>query len=97
MKVTKEHRLKVKKRLIDDFVYYARNCLKVQPKGGGGLVSFVLNESQLYVHGLIEKQLKKKGMYGRSFSRPGSGAAVHTSRAGIIGKLLTARANRFSS
>ncbi len=47
-------------RLAQDYLYYAPLCHKITNKAGQ-LVPFKLNESQLYVHDLLEKELKRKG------------------------------------
>lgn len=43
-----------------DLPYYCRNILKVQPKEGG-VVPFVLNKAQTYIHNQLEKQLQTTG------------------------------------
>ena len=50
----------VRTKLKDDYLYYAPRCHKITNKAGG-LVSLTLNESQLYVHQLLEKELERKG------------------------------------
>ncbi|MGR3302376.1 MAG: hypothetical protein ACUZ8I_07705 [Candidatus Scalindua sp.] len=45
---------------MDDFLFYAPRCLKVINESGQ-LVPLDLSCVQLYVHGLLEAQLKKKG------------------------------------
>ncbi len=47
-------------RLAQDYLYYAPRCHKITNKAGQ-LVAFNLNESQLYVHGLLQKELERKG------------------------------------
>ena len=42
-------------RLVNDFPYFAKRCLKVRPKAGG-LVPFVLNDVQVLVHRRLEEQ-----------------------------------------
>jgi hypothetical protein len=49
-----------RKRLKDDFVYYAPRCLQIIDKSGD-LVPLELNKAQLYVHLRLEKQLREKG------------------------------------
>lgn len=53
-------RLKVQTRLANDYLYYAPRCHKINNKAGQ-LVPFKLNESQIYVHGLLKKELETKG------------------------------------
>ena len=50
----------VRRKLAEDYLYYAPRCHKITNKAGG-LVPFKLNESQLYVHKLLEKELERKG------------------------------------
>ncbi len=50
----------VKNRLATDYLYYAPRCHKITNKSGQ-LVPFKLNESQLYVHNLLQKELERKG------------------------------------
>ncbi len=50
----------MKNRLATDYLYYAPRCHKINNKAGQ-LVNFKLNESQLYVHGLLQKELARKG------------------------------------
>jgi hypothetical protein len=50
----------VREKLMNDFEYYAPNVLKIINEDGF-LVPFVLNESQVLVHNLIERQLAEKG------------------------------------
>lgn len=49
-----------RKRLKDDFPYYAKNCLFIRTKSEG-LTCFEPNKAQLYIHDLIEKQRKELG------------------------------------
>lgn len=49
-----------RQRLKDDFVFYARNCLKIRAKEGK-VVPFTLNKAQLYAHEKIEEQKKATG------------------------------------
>lgn len=55
-------------QLKEDFPFFARNCLKIPPKEPSidahgklqdGLVPFVLNTAQIYLHNIIEEQIKK--------------------------------------
>lgn len=43
-----------------DFELYAQNCLKIRSKNGV-IAPFSLNKSQLYIHKMLEKQLKDTG------------------------------------
>lgn len=47
-------------RLATDYLYYAPRCHKITNKAGQ-LVPFDLNESQVYVHGLLQAELERKG------------------------------------
>ncbi|MEE8289566.1 MAG: hypothetical protein V3R25_09155 [Nitrosomonadaceae bacterium] len=49
-----------RKRLRDDFPFYAKNCLKIRTKSEG-LQPFRLNKAQLYIHERLETQLKETG------------------------------------
>jgi len=51
---------KIRDRLYKDLPFYAENLLKIRPKKGG-LIPFVLNRPQRYVHEQLEKQLKETG------------------------------------
>ena len=44
-----------RRRLRDDFPYYARKCLRIRTKAGA-VEPFRLNDAQLYLHGRIEEQ-----------------------------------------
>lgn len=50
----------VRRKLKDDYLYYAPRCHKITNKAGG-LVPLKLNESQIYVHALLKKELERKG------------------------------------
>jgi len=50
----------IRQRLKDYFVHYASKCLKIRTKDGK-VKPFLLNESQLYIHNLVEKQKKATG------------------------------------
>lgn len=50
----------VKNRLANDYLYYAPRCHKINNKAGE-LVPFKLNESQIYVYGLLKNELERKG------------------------------------
>ena len=49
-----------RKKLKDDFEFYARNCLFIRTKSAG-LQPFLLNKAQRYIHNRIEKQRKETG------------------------------------
>lgn len=49
-----------RKRLRDDFPYYAKHCLKIRPKDGGK-IPFLLNQAQIYIHEQLEKQREDTG------------------------------------
>ena len=46
--------------LKNDFPFYASQILTIGSLGGG-TQKFILNQAQLYLHGLVEQQLQKKG------------------------------------
>ncbi|PHQ82905.1 MAG: hypothetical protein COB69_00205 [Phycisphaera sp.] len=52
--------IELRQRLKDDFVFFARNCLKIKTKTQGNQ-PFILNRAQLYVHERIEKQKRETG------------------------------------
>jgi hypothetical protein len=49
-----------KRRLREDFPYYAAQCLKIRPKSGG-LVPLSLNQVQSRIHEALERQLLETG------------------------------------
>jgi len=49
------------RRMVQDFDFYARHCLRILPKDGGAPVPFVMNRAQRYIHERIEEQLAKTG------------------------------------
>lgn len=51
---------KLMMRLSTDFLFYSEKNLKIVPKDGG-IVPFVLNKAQRYIHETLEKQKKEKG------------------------------------
>ncbi len=55
-----QKRKALRQRLATDYLFYAPRCHKITNKAGE-LVQFNLNESQLYVHGLLQKELLGKG------------------------------------
>lgn len=50
----------VRKRFMDDFLFYAPRCLKIINESGE-LVPLILSGVQLFVHNQLEAQLAKKG------------------------------------
>jgi hypothetical protein len=48
-----------RKRLKDDLTFYAKNCLQI--RGKEKIQYFELNKAQLYIHEILEKQLKETG------------------------------------
>lgn len=50
----------IRKKLKDDFEFYARNCLFIKTKQGK-LEPFLLNKAQLYIHERIESQKESTG------------------------------------
>jgi len=50
----------LRKKCRDDFPYYAEKTLKIRTKKKG-LLPFILNEAQTYVHDEAEKMLKERG------------------------------------
>lgn len=52
--------LEIRKRLKDDFFYYAPRCLQIVTKEGA-TVSFNPNPAQVYVHERLEDQIKRTG------------------------------------
>jgi len=58
--------LAMRRRMRDDFEFYAERCLKILAKPTDDnskreLVPFKFNDAQRYVHGIAEKQLAEKG------------------------------------
>ena len=53
-------RIQIKQRLKDDFPHYATKCLKIRTKKGD-IENLQLNKAQLYVHTLLQNQLKTTG------------------------------------
>lgn len=49
-----------RKRLMQDFPFYAKNCLHIRTKDDG-LKPFKLNKAQLYIHSKLEQQIKDTG------------------------------------
>ena len=52
--------IEVRYKLRNDLEYYAAKCLKI--RGKDKIQSFALNKAQLYIHEILEKQLKEIGM-----------------------------------
>ncbi len=50
----------VRRRLMTDFPYYARTCLRIRPKDGG-LIPFALNRVQRRIHEALEAQFAETG------------------------------------
>ena len=55
-----EVELQRRKRLMQDFPFYAKNCLNIRTKDEG-LKPFQLNKAQLYIHNKLEDQKKSTG------------------------------------
>lgn len=51
--------LQLRKQLMIDFPFYAKNILKINSKDG--IKPFFLNKAQLYVHNLLQNQLSEHG------------------------------------
>lgn len=49
------------RRMVQDFGFYSRHCLKVLPKAGGQPVPFLMNKAQQFLHAKLEEQLAEKG------------------------------------
>jgi hypothetical protein len=52
--------INLRKKLMDDFIFYAPRCLKIVSKKGH-LEPFILNEAQILVHRMLEERLATKG------------------------------------
>ena len=50
--------LRTHERLTNDFIYFAKQCLRIRNKAGE-IVPFELNPAQLYIHNEIEKQKRE--------------------------------------
>jgi hypothetical protein len=55
-----ENEKRIRKRLRDDFVHYAKKCLKIRTKSHG-IQPFKLNKAQMYIHEQVEKQKRETG------------------------------------
>lgn len=51
----------VRKKLRDDFLFYAEKCAKIRPKKVGDLVPFKINRAQSVLHEIVEEQLRTRG------------------------------------
>jgi phage terminase large subunit-like protein len=51
---------KLRKKIKDNFLHYAKTCLKIRTKTGA-ISPFVMNTAQLYIHDLLEMQIKQTG------------------------------------
>jgi len=49
-----------RKRLRDDFEFYAKNCLYIRTKSEG-VKALTLNKAQLYIHERLERQRRETG------------------------------------
>ena len=56
-----EDEIRIRKRLRDDFIYYASKCLRIRTKDAK-IDPFVLNKAQLYTHSKLQYQ---KGQTGK--------------------------------
>ncbi len=54
------HPDEIKKRLLNDLVYYAENNLYIKPKTGQ-FIPFIFNKAQVYLHSKLEEQKKYTG------------------------------------
>lgn len=52
--------VQVHNKLTNDFIFFARNCLKIRTKAGK-VVPFELNKAQRYIHQQVEEQKRKTG------------------------------------
>lgn len=50
------------RRMVQEFPFYARHCLKIIPKEGGNPIPFVFNKAQQHIHSKLEAQLAEAGM-----------------------------------
>jgi hypothetical protein len=51
----------IRKKLADDFAYYASHCVLIRPKNGDNLVPLTFNAPQKRLHDAIEGQIKSTG------------------------------------
>lgn len=52
--------LRTHERLTNDFIFFAKHCLKIRNKAGE-IVPFELNKAQMYIHQKIEEQKARTG------------------------------------
>ena len=57
--VAQKNLIQIIKRFREDPVLYLKECLKIQEFGTGQLIPFELNEVQLILHKMMQRQLKK--------------------------------------
>ena len=50
----------IRRRLRDDYIHYARKCLRIRTKGGS-VEPLELNPAQIYLHGKLEEQKAQTG------------------------------------
>ena len=55
-----ENEKRIRTKLRDDFVHYAKKCLKIRTKSHG-IQPFILNKAQMYIHQLVEQQKRETG------------------------------------
>ena len=55
-----EIEIKIRRDLRDDFVHYAKMCLKIRSKSGE-IKPFLLNQAQRHIHATVEQQLRATG------------------------------------
>ena len=55
-----DREIEARRRLRDDFPYYAKSCLKIRTKEGQ-ILPLELNRAQLHIHSLLEEQREKTG------------------------------------
>lgn len=58
--IISQEAIRVHERLTNDFIYFAKHCLRIKDKAGH-LVPFTLNKAQTYIHNQVEKQLRETG------------------------------------
>lgn len=51
----------IRKKLAEDFRFYARNCILIRPKHGEKLLPLTFNTAQAKLHEAIEAQVKSQG------------------------------------
>ncbi len=50
------------RRMVQEFPFYAKHCLKIVPKEGGAPIPFTFNKAQQHIHTKLEAQLAEIGM-----------------------------------